>query len=84
MKNNILLTSLYDKNWNHTEEESKALFRTTIAINEESINANRSLYDISIEIIRLTKYFRSSDNNPTIHTIKTKLYIPTISEEIFQ
>ncbi len=82
--NNTVLTSLFDENWNPIKEENEALFRTNITLKEESINMNKSLYDINIEIVRQKGYFRSNENTPVIHTIETKLYIPTINEEIFK
>ncbi len=83
-KNNTILTSLIDENWNPTDEETEALFRANITLKEESLNINKSLYDVGIEIVRLKGYFRSNEKNPIIHTINTKLYIPTLTEEILQ
>jgi len=82
--NSTVLTSLFDENWNPIKQENKALFRTNITLKKDSLNIDRSLYDINVEIVRLKGYFRSNKNNPIIHAIDTKLYIPTINEEIFQ
>ncbi|MFO7886991.1 MAG: type II secretion system protein [Eubacteriales bacterium] len=77
----ITLSSLYDDNWNLVHQEKKALFRTIITIDKSSENSEKSLYQISVKVIRLKAYFRSKKDNPLIHSIQTSLYIGNISEE---
>ena len=81
---NTILSSLYDKNWNPTNEENEALFRTNIILKEESENSEKSLYNLRVQVVRLKKYFRSEENNPEIHSVNTSLYLDTILEDMLK
>ena len=75
------LHSLYDANWNSVSQEKEALFSTIMTIDKSSENMDKTLYQISVKVVRLKSYFRGNEDNPLIHSIQTNLYIDTINEE---
>jgi len=52
-----------------------------MTIDKSSENMDKTLYQISVKVVRLKSYFRDKEDNPLIHSIQTNLYIDTISEE---
>lgn len=72
----------FDSDWKSLQQkDDQALFQCKLRIEPLSVAVQaKSLYLVTVEVVRLKSYFRGKTPEPVLYTLESKLYLEALKE----